>query len=137
MKMKNVIVLLSCILIIGIIIIYYCLNLNAVKFKRLNIETHRASSPDGLVDAVIVESDAGAMTSAFHLIFILPKSITNMQNQLCVLESNWLQKVDIRWADDNVLEISFLKGQRDEIYKLIKNPEVAGKQYRVILTEKQ
>jgi hypothetical protein len=80
-------------------------------------EILRISSPDGKVDAVIIEVNGGATNDLILDVFVVPKgkSIVSKMDDCYwrVLQGRFSQNLNIKWATPKLLEISNAFGYVD------------------------
>ena len=80
-------------------------------------ESRRWTSPDGKVDAVLMHYDAGATTSLFESVYIVPigKKVTkfdkNWRKCAPVFMADYMKDRKIYWLRDKVLEIQYEKAR--------------------------
>ncbi len=73
-------------------------------------EILRVKSPDSLVDAVLVRTNAGATTSYGYMLYIIPSGKEpKMGNE--VLKADNLVNVTLNWKQSRFLEIRYEKGR--------------------------
>ncbi len=79
-------------------------------FPVAQAEILRMNSPDGKLDAVYVQSGAGAMTSGNYLVYIVPKDHhPNKKKDDAVFWGKRTFDLDVSWEDDRKLLIQFSK----------------------------
>jgi hypothetical protein len=80
-------------------------------------EVWRSSSPDGKVDAVLMNYDAGATTSLIEMLYLVPagQKITRwdmkLQNYTPVFRADHTQGRTITWSGKQLLEIKYEKAR--------------------------
>ncbi len=79
----------------------------AIRFKRVNVETFRVTSPDKLYDCILIVSDAGAMTYAWYLVYIKPAGEKVNKKDYGVFAASRLYGEKIYWKDANTLTIEY------------------------------
>jgi hypothetical protein len=73
-------------------------------------EVSRVTSPDGKLDAVYVQSNAGAMASADLLVYIVPKGHeTPKEKDQAVFHGKHTYDLEISWKADQELLIQYNK----------------------------
>lgn len=95
-----------CVLILGIA---YYLIFHFSIFPSVRVEILRATSPDGKLDAVYVQSGAGAMTSGNYLVYIVPKGHQPNKKNCAVFWGKRTYDLDLSWEDDQKLLVQFSK----------------------------
>ena len=123
MKKRIIIIsLLSCILA-GIVFFIYILP----GFLLKEVEIQRLNSSDGMVDAIIIERDAGAMTTCRTIVFIVPKDTAPNNKSIPVFEAKRIYDLTLTWTDKNKLIIKYAKADithfRNYIYPFSNNYE--------------
>lgn len=78
-------------------------------------EIKRIQSPDGLVDAVVVETNGGATTSFGYKVYIVPKGLEFSEKYLVAktygsVLSDGEYGVDVFW-EDNMLQVEYATGR--------------------------
>jgi hypothetical protein len=68
-------------------------------------EVARVTSPDGLVDAVVTSTDAGALVSLYYHVYIVPKGSKDLVKP--ILEGYGLDESKVHWAAPQVLIIPY------------------------------
>src|SRR3972149_10351772 len=80
-------------------------------------EILRISSPDNKVDAVIIEVDGGAINPLIHAIYVVEKGEDIFwKKDYCyemVFQGSSLGNLNIRWVEDQFLEIHHSSGHVD------------------------
>jgi len=76
-----------------------CVTFSAREQKRL-------ISPDGIVDAVLLKTDAGATTSFAYSIHIVPKGRAPIRDHECFVADH-VKNLEVSWVQSNLLEISY------------------------------
>ncbi|MBI5707035.1 MAG: hypothetical protein HZC36_08610 [Armatimonadetes bacterium] len=76
-------------------------------------EIQRIASPDRTVDAVILTSDAGATTSVFYRLCVVPHGGTAIHSQsVFAIDKAWHdQPIELEWKSDTLLQVT-CKGGR-------------------------
>lgn len=91
------------------------------------IETHRLVSPNGKVDAVVIEADGGATTSVVQRIYVVEHGSKVLGKPQIVLDGALIKKYDqntskygvnIDWDSTNELRISYSSVKRKIINSL-------------------
>ena len=71
-------------------------------------EVQRATSPDGMVDAVLVESDCGAPCSTGYSVSLVPKGEAAPRDAAeQVLLAEYVVNPKIRWKESRLLEFAY------------------------------
>jgi len=78
-------------------------------FASVQTEILRLSSPDGKLDAVYVQSGAGAMASGSYLVYIVPKGHQPNKTECAVFWGKNTCDLDLSWEDDRRLLVKFSK----------------------------
>lgn len=99
-------------------------------------EVARVSSPSGAVDAVIVETNGGAMASFGYEVFVIPtgKSTWMKQNVAFLygaVRNEQAYGVNLRWDSSSDLAIEYLEARQEDL--LTPAVSVGGEQVRVTL----
>jgi hypothetical protein len=119
-------ILVLCAVIVLLVVMYYFLMLQGVKFERKYVEVQRVSSPDGKVDFVVCESDAGAMSNTVLSVYVVEAKKQIAQKEQPVFEADYVDKREIVWISDKLLEIKYEKAKifrfRNYIYPLEDEP---------------
>jgi hypothetical protein len=90
----------------------YCLA-GGVMFK----EVWRSSSPDGKVDAVLMNYDAGATTSLIEMLYLVPAGQRigywdrTLQKYLPLFTADHTKGRTITWSGERLLEIKYEKAR--------------------------
>lgn len=103
------------------------------------VEHARLKSPDGLVDAVLVEGDAGATTSFTYAVFIVPSG-TKFDEKSEWFESGQTlftadkeRNLQLVWREPKVLEVKFEKARIHNFRNFWSAQEVQNYDYKVEL----
>lgn len=78
---------------------------NMVSYR----EVYRVTSPDGVIDAVWVETDAGATTGYAYRLYIVPRAVQPSKRMKAIFVGDLMDGVVIRWVHSGLLEISYSK----------------------------
>jgi hypothetical protein len=72
-------------------------------------EISRIKSPDSLVEAVIVEGDAGATTSTVTYIYLVPagKAVDTATTEKSLFAADHLKNFKVEWKESKLLEIHY------------------------------
>jgi hypothetical protein len=72
-------------------------------------EVNRLKSPDGLVEAVTIEGDAGATTSTVTSLYLVPSGqrIKDEDRERSVFDADHHKKLNFIWREPRLLEIQF------------------------------
>lgn len=73
-------------------------------------EIHRATSPDKIVDAILVERQTGATVATPTELYIVPSG-QDWKDKLPVLRGDHLEGLQISWQQPRFLEIHYKKGR--------------------------
>ena len=137
--MKNTCIILGIIVIVlgGLVWAVLCGPLVVLRFKAVDVEILRLDSPDGKVDAVYIQRDAGAMTSTAHLIYVVADGQNPIEEKVrAVFEGSRLWDMDISWISNQELLIryseGYIYGYRNYAYPFPENYE-----YKVKIREEQ
>jgi len=87
----------------AIVVVFYFYIKGSISYK----EIRRISSPDTIVDAVLVEVDGGATTSKGYHLYLVPKGSNNFQKDSEDFIADHVIDFDIRWRESNFLEIKY------------------------------
>jgi hypothetical protein len=103
-------------LIVGLCILYY-LWLCPVMFHREYEELLRLPSPDSRVDAVLMQGNAGAMSSFSYDLYVVPVGHAISEKDIvantfpAVFSAEKMSGEKIKWLMNRVLEIKYTKAQ--------------------------
>ncbi len=95
-----------CVLFLGIA--YYFVFHFSI-FPSTQAEILRLNSPDGKLDAVYIQSGAGAMASGNYLVYIVPKGHRPNKKECAVFLGKNTYDLDLSWEDDRKLLVKFIK----------------------------
>jgi len=73
----------------------------------MKAETLRKSSPNNLIDCILIESDTGTVTSTDYLIYIKPFGEKVGKDDKIVFGAQRLRGDNIYWKDANTLRIEY------------------------------
>ena len=76
----------------------------------LQEESARHTSPDKIVDTVIIEKNCGATTSINDLVFIVPHG-DSVEDYSPVFIADHVVDLEVKWVDKKQLEIRYMNGQ--------------------------
>jgi hypothetical protein len=84
-----------------------CGGIPIALFEISRTESYRVKSPDGEVDAVLIESDAGATIPVSYHLFILPKGASSKELSFdrSQLLADKVQDLRITWIENKILQI--------------------------------
>ncbi len=88
--------------------LYCCLPLFS-PFKMVDVEVFRKPSPDGKYEAVYIQQDAGAMTTANHRIFIVRAGEAISSSGKANFIAKRVFDFDCNWRNDGNLMIRYSK----------------------------
>jgi hypothetical protein len=74
-------------------------------------EIDRISSPDFLVDAVLIQANAGATTSFIFEVYLVPKGNDVPPENYVLFRGDKMKGLTIRWTQAKLLEIQYEQGQ--------------------------
>ena len=97
-------------LILLIAIVYYFIFHFSI-FPMKDVEVLRVNSPDGKIDVVYIQRDAGAMTTALHLVYIVASKQKSGKKNVAVFQGKRVYDLKIIWDDDQKLLIQYSKAQ--------------------------
>jgi hypothetical protein len=80
-------------------------------WERVDTEASRLTSPDNKVDAVYIQSSAGAMTSVHHTVYIVPKGQQITKRDKAVFSGNRVWDVKLSWTSNNELCVQHGEGK--------------------------
>ena len=95
-------------------------------------EILRIKSPDSVVDAVLVRTNAGATTSYGYMFYIVPTGKEPKEGNE-VLKADNLVNVTLNWKEPRFLEISYEKGRIFSFTNFWHSKEVQNFEYIVEL----
>jgi len=87
---------------------FYIFGCNAIPFSEVSsTEYYRVKSPDGKVDAVLMESNGGATTSFSYNLFFLPTGASSKELSLdrSRLIADKVENLRITWIENKILQI--------------------------------
>lgn len=99
-------------------------------------ELLRISSPDNLLDAVIVESDCGATTSFTETVYIVPKS-KGVSSDDVIFKADHVSDLSLYWVKNKLLEIRYSKARIFNFTNFWHSRDVDNFGYVVYILEKQ
>ncbi len=82
-------------------------------WRLVDVETLRLNSPDGRVDVVQIERDAGAMTVAEFLVYIVPSNAQPSKDDQEVFAARRVSDLSSTWESNGRLLIKY---KRADIY---------------------
>lgn len=130
MVITKKLVLFAIISLCNLLFLYGCI------FSPKDVEVIRLPSPDGKVDAVLIQRDAGAMTYAQYLIYVVPNNQKPTEDSTAIFNAKRLFDEKISWHGDRELLIQYTKGDiyhfQNFVYPFSKKPE-----YVVRIIERQ
>ena len=117
----------------GILILFFCVSITAC-YPTYD-EVARVSSPNGLVDAVLVETNGGATTSFGYVVFLETDSFwgtkqTKVGHLYGAIRSDNAYGVNLVWVTGTTLQLEYLKTQ-DIFFRLTK-VEVADIDFKIL-----
>jgi len=102
-------------------------------------ETERIKSPDGVVDAVLVEGNGGATTSFNYAVFIVPSGTKFeeksewFERQRSLFSADHQKDLQLAWSKPKVLEIRYEKARIFKFSNFWHTQEVQNFEYVVEL----
>ncbi len=72
-------------------------------------ELARITSPDGVVDVVLVETSVGATVATPSEVYVVPKG--SKVNGAPLLRADHMEHLNVRWKQPRLLEVSYSKGR--------------------------
>lgn len=72
----------------------------------LEVEVVRYTSPDKIVDTVIIQKNCGATTSVNDLVFIVPHG-KSVEEYSPVFIADHVEELEVEWVDKKLLEIRY------------------------------
>lgn len=96
----------------------------------------RSTSPDGAIDAVVIESNGGATTSFSYDVCLAPRggncSISKSLAQLyAATRSDQAYGVNVRWANGSLIQVEYLEAKRAKV--LHSATTIGGRTINVVL----
>jgi hypothetical protein len=76
-------------------------------FPMKDVEVLRVNSPDGRMDAVYIQRDAGAMTVARYLIYVVPSGQKPGKKSIAVFGGKRVFDLKIDWDEERKLLIQY------------------------------
>lgn len=90
-------------------------------------ETARVTSPDGQVDALVVQRDCGATTAYVYAVVLVPKGITDPDwNLHSFLADKVDQDIQVRWLSDRELRIEYAHANIHHFSNFWYHPKLVG-----------
>ncbi|MBU8978026.1 DUF5412 domain-containing protein [Lysobacter sp. MMG2] len=85
-------------------------------------EVARSTSPDGTIDAVVIESNGGATTSFSYDVCLARRGgdcnvEASVANLYGASRSDQAYGINIRWADASLIRIEYLDAERAEVLR--------------------
>jgi hypothetical protein len=81
---------------------------NRAIFPEQRAEISRVTSPDGVVDAVMIEKNCGAPCSIDHAVFVVPKGQKVPQDSdQAVFSADDISSDKLVWKQSHLLEVSY------------------------------
>lgn len=94
-------------------------------------EVERVTSPDSIVDAVVIQSDAGATTPFVHEVYIVPKG--GKPSGTALLTGDHLIGFELKWLAPRFLEIRYKQGRIYKFTNFWRSKEIQNFSYIVEL----
>jgi len=109
---------------------------NRAIFPEQRIEVSRVTSPDAVVDAVVIEKNCGAPCSINHAVFVVPKGEKVPQDSdQAVFSADDISGDKLVWKESHLLEVSytraFIFNFRNVVYPLNASKSARAPAYRV------
>jgi len=102
-KVTLIISLTGIVFFITILLILYSHIRSNISYNEIK----RITSPDSIVDAVLIEVDAGATTSKGYHLYLVPKGNNDFQKGSAEFVSDHVTDLDIHWRESKFLEIQY------------------------------
>lgn len=103
-----------------------------------NEELTRITSPDGLVDAVLVERNVHATVGFIYLVYVVPKGEPFPEPDWAIFNAMRAEDLTIEWMEHRHLGISYRKAEIYDFTNIVHpmkyDPD--GPQYEVRITER-
>jgi len=81
---------------------------NHAIFPEQRAEISRVTSPDGVVDAVMIEKNCGAPCSIDHAVFVVPRGQkAPLDSNLAVFSADDIFGDQLLWKQSHLLEVSY------------------------------
>lgn len=93
-----------------LIVIIFLLTFAYYIFRPVEVELERIKSPDGKVEAVLVERDSGPTTSSVFKIFIVLIGETYKDSNL-VFVGDHIDQLSVKWRKAKFLDIKYKEGR--------------------------
>lgn len=94
-------------------------------------EVERVTSPDSVVDAVVIQSDAGATTPFVDEVYIVPKG--GKPTGTALLTGDHLIGLELKWLEPKFLEIRYKQGRIHKFTNFWQSKEIQDFRYVVEL----
>jgi len=91
-------------------------------------EIFRTTSPDSIVDAIIIEADAGATTSFLYSLYIVPKG-GKFEKGYETFISDHIDRLRVFWKQNRFLIIEYDKGRVFKFENFWQSKEVQDFRY--------
>lgn len=99
-------------------------------------EILRLSSPDNLVDAVLVESDCGATTSLSYKVYLVPAQ-KSIKGCTPIFISDKVESLEIKWTNIKNLSIKYSRARIFSFRNFWNSKDVKNFRYTVWIQEFQ
>lgn len=138
--LRRFLILVGLLLIAACVVIGWEIVVPLALFSLFDVPSHdevaRVTSPDGLIDAVLVESNGGATDPFWYDVYLVPKGLPYSNSASAVYLSNASRNADadgadLRWETPLRLEVRFLQADKATVRNTPTN--VAGRQITVVL----
>lgn len=100
-------------------------------------ETSRATSPDGRVDAVVVERDCGATTRVATRVQLVPKGREVSGDKGLVFVADELAGFELRWIEQSKLELRYTAARIFQFTNFWMSRDLDNFNYVVRIAEKE
>jgi hypothetical protein len=98
-------------------------------------EVSRYTSPDSLVDAIIVTSNAGTTTSVGYHIFIVPKGSHPKELKFAIFSADHVTDLQVFWQQPKYLKLTYRNARIFKFTNFWQSKYIDNFQYEVKITE--
>lgn len=100
-----------------------------------NQEVARQSSPDEIVDAMVLKTDCGATTSYSYRVFITPRGESPISDEIFLADK--VENLNIFWISPKSLLITYTGARIFTFKNFWQSKEINNSQYVVSITEQK
>lgn len=131
--MKKFLIIIMLVIVTIIMIMIFQLNLLPFNIKD---EISRIESPDGKVEAILVQNNGGATTSESYHLYLVPKG-SKFKNKQELFIADHVQNLKIKWLKEKQLQISYDEARIFHFSNFWQSKKVENLKYIVGLQLKQ